>query len=152
MFGRNSGRWSTVSFVLGGAGPASCSAGFTGAFGPACSTSAGVGAVVHDEHVTGRIKFPYRWLSHRSLRPAICRIIRVTGESMEPTLPDGCAILIDLASKNQKDGKIFGIRIGDELVVKRTVLDPDAGGWSSATTGTREFGTQWTHGVVRGTM
>ena len=57
----------------------------------------------------------------------MCRIIRVTGESMEPTLPDGGAILIDLANKNQKDGKIFVIRIGDELVVKRTVLDPDAG-------------------------
>ena len=90
-------------------------------------TSAGVGAVVHDEHVTGRMKFPYRWLKQRSLRPAVCRIIRVTGESMEPTLPDGCAILIDLSSKNRMDGKIFVIRIGDELVVKRTVLDPDAG-------------------------
>ena len=91
------------------------------------NTSAGVGGVVYDEHVTGRMKFPYRWLSQRSLTPAMCRIIRVTGESMEPTLPDGCAILIDLVSKNQKDGKIFVIQIGDELVVKRTVLDPDAG-------------------------
>ena len=90
------------------------------------NTSAGVGAVVHDEHVTGRMKFPYRWLSQRSLRPAMCRIIRVTGESTEPTLPDGSAILIDLASKNRQDGKIFVIRIGDELVVKRTILGPEA--------------------------
>ena len=57
-------------------------------------TSAGIGAVVHDEHVTGRMKFSYVWLRNRGLMPARCRIIRVVGESMEPTLPDGCAILI----------------------------------------------------------
>ena len=90
-------------------------------------TSAGIGAVVQDEHVTGRMKFPYRWLRQRTLRPAMCRIIRVVGESMEPTLPDGSALLINLDSKNRKDGKIFVIRIGDELVVKRTVMDREAG-------------------------
>jgi len=77
--------------------------------------------------VTGRMKFPYRWLRNRGLIPGICRIIRVVGESMEPTLPDGCAILIHLASKARADGKIFVIRVGDELVVKRTVRDREAG-------------------------
>ena len=90
-------------------------------------TSAGIGAVVHDEHVTGRMKFPYRWLRQHTLRPAMCRIIRVVGESMEPTLPDGSAILINLASKVRRDGQIFVIRIGDDLVVKRTVMDREAG-------------------------
>ena len=90
-------------------------------------TSAGPGAVVNDEHVTGRMKFPYVWLRQRTLRPAMCRIIRVVGESMEPTLPDGCAILINRDSQVPRDGKIFVIRIGDELVVKRTVKDPEAG-------------------------
>jgi len=90
-------------------------------------TSAGVGAVVKDEHVTGRMKFPCRWLRNRGLIPGMCRIIRVVGESMEPTLPDGCAILIHLASKARADGKIFVIRVGDDLVVKRTVRDREAG-------------------------
>ena len=90
-------------------------------------TSAGIGAVVHDEHVTGRMKFPYAWLRQHTLRPVMCRIIRVVGESMEPTLPDGSAILINLGSKNRMDGKIFVIRIGDDLVVKRTVMDREAG-------------------------
>ena len=90
-------------------------------------TSAGAGAVVNDETVTGHMKFPYRWLRNRGMRPAACRIIRVTGDSMEPTLPNGCAILVYLGSRGRQDGKVFVIRIGDDLVVKRTILDPEKG-------------------------
>ena len=90
-------------------------------------TSAGAGAVVQDESVTGHMQFPHRWLRNRGLRAAACRIIRVTGESMEPTLPNRAAVLVYLGSRHRTDGKIFVIRIGDDLVVKRTVLDPEAG-------------------------
>ena len=90
-------------------------------------TSAGAGAVVNDEKVTGHMKFPYRWLHNRGLRPAACRIIRVTGDSMEPTLPNGAAILVYLGSKGRQDGKVFVIRMGDDLVVKRTIRDPEMG-------------------------
>ena len=90
-------------------------------------TSAGAGAVVQDESVTGHMKFPHRWLRNRGLRATACRIIRVTGDSMEPTLPNGAAVLVYLGSRHRADGKIFVIRIGDDLVVKRTVLDPEAG-------------------------
>ena len=91
-------------------------------------TSAGADAVVRDEKVTGHMKFPYQWLRNRGLRPPACRIIRVTGESMEPTLGNGAAVLVPyLGSRHLQDGKIFMIRIGDHLVVKRTVLDPEAG-------------------------
>ena len=90
-------------------------------------TSAGAGAVADDEKVTGHMKFPYRWLRNRGLRPAVCRIIRVSGDSMEPTLPNGAAVLVNLGSKHLQDGKIFVVRIGDDLLVKRTVRDPEAG-------------------------
>ena len=46
---------------------------------------------------------------------------------MEPTLPDGCAILIHLASKDRSDGKIFVMRVGNELIVKRTIRDLETG-------------------------
>ena len=90
-------------------------------------TSAGPGAVVQDEEVRGHIVFPKRWLRNRGLRPEACRIIRVTGASMEPTLVNGATILVYLGSKGLQDGKIFVIRIGDDLVVKRTIRDPEAG-------------------------
>jgi len=90
-------------------------------------TSAGAGAVVQDESVTGHVKFPYQWMRRRGLHAARCRIIRVTGDSMEPTLPNGSAVLVDLDRKHRQDGKVFVIRIGDDLVVKRIVRDPEAG-------------------------
>ena len=74
-----------------------------------------------------RIQFPYPWLRKHDLRPGDCRILRVVGGSMEPTLPDGCAILIHLMSKERRDGKIFAMRIGDELTVKRLVEDREDG-------------------------
>ena len=55
-------------------------------------------------------------------------LIRVTGESMEPTLPDKSLILLDLQGNERRDGKICVIRIGEELIVKRTIED-DRAGW-----------------------
>lgn len=54
------------------------------------TTAAGAGATVDSERVTGRMKFPRAWLNRHGLRAPECRIIRVAGESMEPTLADGC--------------------------------------------------------------
>ena len=91
------------------------------------NVAAGAGAVVGDEQVKRRIKFPHAWLRKHGLMADRCRIMRVTGESMEPTLPDGCAILVHLASREHRDGKIFVIRIEEELIVKRLVHDQFAG-------------------------
>ena len=61
------------------------------------------------------------------LRRAACRIMRVTGDSMEPTLPNGSTALVNLANGHRQGGKIFVIRVGEDVIVKRSVLDPDAG-------------------------
>ena len=41
------------------------------------------------------------------------------GESMEPTLPDGCVILLDHNRAYRREGGIFVVRTADGLVVKR---------------------------------
>ena len=46
---------------------------------------------------------------------------------MEPTLPDGSLILVDLATEHPKSGRIFVIRTGDGLIVKRLVKNPRVG-------------------------
>ena len=46
---------------------------------------------------------------------------------MEPTLPDGLLILVDLATEHPKSNKIFVIRTGDELIVKRLIKDTKMG-------------------------
>ena len=90
-------------------------------------TAAGAGAVVHEERITGRMKFPARWLRREGLNPDMCRIIRVVGESMEPMLPDGCSILVNRENRKPADGRIFVIRTEDELIVKRTLYSKEHG-------------------------
>lgn len=89
--------------------------------------AAGPGALVGYEHIIGHMKFPHEWLRTQDLVPDRCRLIRVTGESMEPTLPDKSLIMVDLQRNERRDGKICVLRIGDELIVKRTVEDKRAG-------------------------
>ena len=46
---------------------------------------------------------------------------------MEPTLPDGALILVDMGQQEPRERRIFVLRIEDEIVVKRLIRDPDAG-------------------------
>ena len=90
--------------------------------------AAGGGAVVDHERITGRIKFRRAWLTRHGLAARECRVIQVLGESMEPTLMDGCSILVNQASRRRRAGHIFVVRTEDGLVVKRAGKDR-AGDW-----------------------
>ena len=85
--------------------------------------AAGGGAVVDDERITGRVKFRREWLARHGLAAGDCRVIQVLGESMEPTLIDGCSILVNQASRRRRVGRIFIVRTEDGLVVKRAGKD-----------------------------
>ena len=90
-------------------------------------SSTGAEASVDNDGVRTMLQFSVRWLKERGLRPSSCRIIRVRGESMEPTLPDGAIILVDLATEHPKSGRIFVIRTGDGLTVKRLAKNTRVG-------------------------
>ena len=92
------------------------------------ASAAGGGAVVYDERVTGRIKFRRTWLARHGLAARDCRVIDVIGESMEPTLADGCSILVNHASRRRRVGHIYVVRTDDGLVVKRAGRDL-SGAW-----------------------
>ena len=85
--------------------------------------AAGGGAVVDHERITGRVKFRREWLARHGLPADECRVIQVLGESMEPTLVDGCSILVNQASRRRRVGRIFVVRTEDGLVVKRAGKD-----------------------------
>ena len=72
--------------------------------------------------------FREEWLKRRGLVAEKCSIINVMGESMEPTLPDGCVVLLDHNRRSRRKGKIFVVRTEDGLVVKRAGKDP-GGRW-----------------------
>ena len=90
-------------------------------------TGAGGGYVIQDEGVESNIEFPMRWLRERGLRPDGCRIHTIVGESMEPTLADGCPILVDYYSTSRRSQGIYVLLTEDGVVVKRAVHNRKAG-------------------------
>ena len=91
-------------------------------------SAAGSGALDLDEEIKTYAYFRHEWLSRHGLIADRCRIIGVMGESMEPTLPDGCVILLDRNRTRRRDGHIFVVRTEDGLVVKRAGKDKK-GNW-----------------------
>ena len=90
--------------------------------------AAGGGALDLDETVKSYAYFRHEWLSRQGLVADRCSIIGVMGESMEPTLPEGCVILLDRNRRQRRKGHIFVLRTGEGLVVKRASKGKD-GGW-----------------------
>ncbi len=91
------------------------------------AAAAGGGAEVYDDTVVGRLWFRDDWLDRQAIDPDQCNVISVRGESMEPTLPDGCSILVDRSQgrRRRRVGRIFVMRTEDGLVVKRVGRDEE---------------------------
>ena len=88
---------------------------------------AGVSGVPLDEAArVGCLAVHRTWLERHRLDAAQCAIVRMRGESMEPTLNDGSTILINRAQRRRRSGRLFAVRTDGGLVVSR--LRKDAGG------------------------
>ena len=84
--------------------------------------SAGPGAISGEENARS-VGMDRVWLRRISANPNALSMIRVTGNSMEPTLADGDDIMVDSsdATSRLRDG-IYVIRLDDALMVKRLEL------------------------------
>ena len=83
------------------------------------AAAAGGGADAASEEVCGLLWFSRGWLDRNDLDSTQCAVIRVRGKSMEPTLPDGCSIMIDRSRRTLRDREIFVVRTSAGLIVKR---------------------------------
>ena len=94
------------------------------------AASAGAGMHIEDAPVKGTLAFRREWLDSNSIDPVQCSIIGVAGESMEPTLVEGCSILVDRSNyrRRRREGRIFVINAEEGLIVKRAAKDT-AGDW-----------------------
>ena len=91
--------------------------------------AAGGGAYnLDDAPVRGPVWFRRDWIDSRGIDPTQAVVISVRGDSMEPTLPAGCKILVDRQRRRRRVGHIYVITTPDGLVVKRMGKDED-GGW-----------------------
>ncbi|WP_167074777.1 S24 family peptidase [Sphingomonas vulcanisoli] len=88
--------------------------------------SAGPGSLDPAERAREQLAFPPRLLRDLGARDlSALSLIRVTGDSMRPTLSDGDDILVDRsdAATGLRDG-IYVLRIEEALLVKRIALGP----------------------------
>lgn len=84
----------------------------------ALGASAGPGASADAEGAFDTFRFSSRWLREMGLDAKALSAIRVTGDSMEPTLRDGDEILVDSRPSSLRDG-IHVVRLDDMVLVKR---------------------------------
>jgi hypothetical protein len=93
----------------------------------AVGASAGGGALTDVEALAGKVGFDESWLRQMGLDPAGLSLIRVVGDSMQPTLNDGDDIMVDTAAALRAPKKgIHVLRLDSTLMVKR--LLPGKGG------------------------
>ena len=84
--------------------------------------SAGPGGIAEIEERGPPIGFDGALLRDLGVRrPAALSLIRVAGDSMEPTLRDGDDILVDRDATSVRSGAIYVLRVDDMLVVKRLI-------------------------------
>lgn len=88
--------------------------------------SAGPGSLAEDEYVEA-IGFGPKWLKQLGTDPENLSLIRVDGDSMNPTLCHGDDIMVDhsAAMRPLRDG-IHVLRMDDVLLVKRIAVGPSA--------------------------
>ena len=86
--------------------------------------SAGGGAFVLSESMRDYYAFRTDWLTKTlsSVKNAI--LMRVTGDSMEPTIYDGDTVMLDTGRTHIYDGSIYALRMEDTIMIKRLSLRP----------------------------
>jgi phage repressor protein C with HTH and peptisase S24 domain len=90
--------------------------------------AAGHGAVNFDEQPQHFLLYRREWL--RSVSASSIddlAVLRVSGDSMQPTLQDGDTVLVDKSIRRVGRDGLYIIRSGDELQVKRVAAHPQTG-------------------------
>jgi phage repressor protein C with HTH and peptisase S24 domain len=70
--------------------------------------------------------FPASWYTDHGYRPESLVAIKVSGSAMEPTLYDGDLVVVNTAQTNARDGRVFVLVVGGEVIIRRLFED---GGW-----------------------
>lgn len=90
--------------------------------------SAGNGLVAEEERDVPPLAFTEEWIRSRNVSSRKnLRICKVAGDSMSPFLEEGDSVMIDLGQSDVIEGKVYCLRYGDELRIKRLYKRFDGG-------------------------
>ena len=89
--------------------------------------AAGTGAVNYEveEIPDAMLAFRLEWLRQHGIDPRNAAIITAYGDSMEPTIRHGDALLINTAIQDVRSEGIYVVRVEDTLLVKRISIGLD---------------------------
>ena len=82
-------------------------------------SAAGQGDPELGDKFKGRVGFRRGWLEERGLNAEECIVIAYKGQSMAPTLRDGCSILVDQSSPKWEPPRLLLLRTDEGLVIRR---------------------------------
>lgn len=66
------------------------------------------------------LAFRRRWLTAKGVQADKLVALLTKGDSMQPTIQDGAVVIVDTTKTTPIDGKLYIIRVGDNLLLKRT--------------------------------
>ena len=91
--------------------------------------SAGPGRSAEYEEIEDSVPATYRleWFNKEGIKPENTRRFKVHGNSMESLLFDGDTVLVNMVETDVVSGKVYAIRYGDELRIKRLFKKLDGG-------------------------
>lgn len=85
--------------------------------------AAGGGGLIESERVLDELAFKRTWVKSKlRANPSALKLIKVTGDSMEPTLQHGDLVMFDTNQRTVKHGLIYVLEGEDGKLVKRLCL------------------------------
>lgn len=89
--------------------------------------SAGGGSLIERESEIGKLAFRRDWINQKGLSAKDLMVIRITGDSMEPTIKDGALALVDGNQEQLKADGIYVLQMDGHLIAKRVQQDLSGG-------------------------
>ncbi len=83
------------------------------------SAGSGCTPLQDNPKVRRHLAFRKKWIQHKNLNPKSLCVVFAKGDSMADTIKDNDSLLVDLSSTTPVDGRVFVVRLGDELYAKR---------------------------------
>ena len=78
-----------------------------------------------EKRAVGYMSFQESWFNGQGLNPEYCIIVQILDHSMEPTIATHSIVLVDLSRYRRRQERIYAIRIGDNLIVRRLSKNKD---------------------------
>lgn len=85
--------------------------------------SAGHGRTEQRESEIGKLAFRRDWLRQKGLLAKDLVVVRITGDSMSPTIRDGALVLVDTRVEHVKEDGIYVLVVDDRIMAKRMQRD-----------------------------